>query len=246
MDEIHQDLSGFMPILFISEALGIIAIVLMFIWIDVYRGGFAWEDDPSYEFNVHPLLMTFGLVFLYGNGILIYRIFRDGKKINAKIGHAVIMVLALLSAVVALKAVFDSHNLVDPPTNNLYTLHSWVGISTVALFAFQWIAGLVTFLFPGLTYGIKTSYLPVHVFFGILIFALSCASCLSGLTEKLLWANSDYSDYDNEGILANILGVCIVLFGSLVAFLATNANYRRLDKSEEQLLLGERSPSMHP
>ena len=70
-------------------------------------------------------------------GILIYRIFRDGKKINAKIGHAVIMVLALLSAVVALKAVFDSHNLVDPPTNNLYTLHSWVGISTVALFAFQ-------------------------------------------------------------------------------------------------------------
>lgn len=70
-------------------------------------------------------------------GILLYRIFRDGKKINAKIGHAVIMVLALLSAVIALKAVFDSHNLVDPPTNNLYTLHSWVGICTVALFAFQ-------------------------------------------------------------------------------------------------------------
>ena len=138
---------------------------MMFIWMDVYRGGFAWESDPSTEFNIHPLLMTFGLVFLYGNGkttvdtryfninintdmyskyfimyligILIYRIFRDGKKVNAKIGHAVIMILALLSAVVALKAVFDSHNLVDPPTNNLYTLHSWVGICTVALFSFQ-------------------------------------------------------------------------------------------------------------
>ena len=160
---------------------------------------------------------------MYLIGILIYRIFRDGKKVNAKIGHAVIMILALLSAVVALKAVFDSHNLVDPPTNNLYTLHSWVGICTVALFSFQvancglllyqslsfinldfihplivinilsnlqWLAGLVTFLFPGLTYGIKKSYLPVHIYFGILIFALSVASCLSGMTEKLLWANT--------------------------------------------------------
>ena len=41
---------------------------MMFIWMDVYRGGFAWESDPSTEFNIHPLLMTFGLVFLYGNG----------------------------------------------------------------------------------------------------------------------------------------------------------------------------------
>ena len=47
------------------------------------------------------------------------------------------MIVALLSAVIALIAVFDSHNLVDPPTANLYTIHSWVGISAVALFAFQ-------------------------------------------------------------------------------------------------------------
>ena len=44
----------------------------MFIWMSVYRGGFAWREDPSIEFNLHPILMTFGLVFLYGNG-KIYR-----------------------------------------------------------------------------------------------------------------------------------------------------------------------------
>ena len=70
-------------------------------------------------------------------GILIYRIFRDQRKRNLKIAHAIIMIVALLSAVIALIAVFDSHNLVDPPTANLYTIHSWIGISAVALFAFQ-------------------------------------------------------------------------------------------------------------
>ena len=70
-------------------------------------------------------------------GILIYRIFRDQRKRTVKIAHAIIMIVALLSAVIALIAVFDSHNLVDPPTANLYTIHSWVGISAVALFAFQ-------------------------------------------------------------------------------------------------------------
>jgi len=238
MGEVEQDLSGFIPIVIVSEALGIAAVVLIFIWMSVYRGGFAWREDPSIEFNLHPILMTFGLVFLYGNGILIYRIFRDQRKRNLKLAHAIIMIVALLSAVIALIAVFDSHNLVDPPTANLYTIHSWVGISAVALFAFQWLAGCVTFLFPGLTINIKSTYMPLHIFFGFLIFALSCASCISGMTEKLLWAVSDYSEYSVEGILANITGVCIVLFGSLIAYSGTNSSYRRIEQPEEGSLLG--------
>ena len=33
-----------------------------------YRHGFTWRDNPKLEFNWHPLLMTIGLIFLYGNG----------------------------------------------------------------------------------------------------------------------------------------------------------------------------------
>ena len=54
---------------FQKQVTGIAAVVLMGIWMIHYRKGFAWQDDPSHEFNWHPFLMTIGLVFLYGNGI---------------------------------------------------------------------------------------------------------------------------------------------------------------------------------
>lgn len=35
-------------------------------WLGMYRGGIAWES--ALQFNVHPLCMIIGLVFLQGDG----------------------------------------------------------------------------------------------------------------------------------------------------------------------------------
>ena len=58
-----------------------------------------------------------------------------GDKLPWKLAHAGAMLLALVLAVVGLCAVFQNHatNHIPP----LYSLHSWVGICSVFLFATQ-------------------------------------------------------------------------------------------------------------
>lgn len=92
--------------------------------------------------------------------MLIYRLLRTTTKIHVKILHALIQVVVLVFASIALKAVFDSHNKKVPkPIPNMYSLHSWVGLSAVILFGLQWVFGFVSFLFPRLSDGIRRWYM---------------------------------------------------------------------------------------
>lgn len=43
-------------------------LTLCVIWWVKYHGGVAWTENPNLEFNWHPILMTLGLVFIYGQG----------------------------------------------------------------------------------------------------------------------------------------------------------------------------------
>ena len=55
--------------------------------------GFAWSSNPGLEFNYHPVLMTIGLIFLYAEAILIYRVLAKFPKRLVKMIHGVIQVL---------------------------------------------------------------------------------------------------------------------------------------------------------
>ncbi|XP_072753419.1 transmembrane ascorbate-dependent reductase CYB561 isoform X1 [Anoplolepis gracilipes] len=244
MDQIEESsqahsLEGFIPLLSLHEACGGLLILLVIIWTSYYRDGFSWKSNPQLEFNWHPLLMTVGLVFLYANAMLIYRTQRNVRKRRLKLTHAGMMLFIVLLTVIALVAVFDSHNLASPdPLPNMYTLHSWVGLTTVILFCCQWVAGCISFLFPGLQSPLRASYMPIHVYFGIAAFIGAIASCLLGLNEKAIFTLKDkYALFTGEGILMNCIGLLFILFGGLSVYLVTQERYRRLPRSEDDVLI---------
>lgn len=121
--------------------------------------GYSWSTDPDKQFHYHPTLMGMGPIFLYGEAILVYRVFRNEEKryfylknnskfriLNAltnicinlfrfsKLLHVVIHTLTMTFAIVALKAVWDSHDYHKNAKGeldllpNLYSIHSWIGI----------------------------------------------------------------------------------------------------------------------
>lgn len=70
--------------------------------------------------------------------ILAYRGFRHTRKINLKISHALGHIISFMLIIIALVAVFDSHNSAMPnPIPNMYSLHSWIGLGTVVLFSIE-------------------------------------------------------------------------------------------------------------
>ncbi|XP_064329036.1 transmembrane ascorbate-dependent reductase CYB561 isoform X3 [Phalacrocorax carbo] len=52
----------------VSQLLGLTLLATTGAWLGRYRGGVAW--DSPLQFNVHPLCMVLGMVFLQGDGII--------------------------------------------------------------------------------------------------------------------------------------------------------------------------------
>lgn len=215
----------FLPAFLTVQVPGLVAVILMLVWTLSYKGGFAWgAADPGHAFYWHPLLMTIGMIFLYGNGALIYRVFppaNPAMKMKLKMAHAATMMVVFILMVVALKAAFDSHDLKVPPIPNMYTMHSWVGLTAALLFTAQWLSGLCVFLFPVAGPKLRANLLPFHQYWGNAIFALVVCAALMGLTEKAIWSIKDYSSKQGEGVLVNVLGLMIIFFALGVSFLLT-------------------------
>lgn len=239
-DEVPPNLCYFSSIILLIQGLGLTAVILVAVWMGHFQGGFAWQENPNIEFNYHPVFMVIGFIFLYADAILAYRVFRNVQKLYVKIVHACIQIGALIFACVGLKAVFDSHNLKDPPIPNLYSLHSWIGIITVILFCLQWVCGFVSYLFPKLGVAARARYMPYHVFWGLFIFGMACAAALTGITEKAFIhfltdkAGFPYSNLPSEGVVVNCLGLSILTLAALVFYVMTRPEYKRPRAPEEE------------
>nr|CAH8847905.1 unnamed protein product [Trichobilharzia regenti] len=216
---------SFIALVVLSQVFGLLAVVLTGVWLGKYWGGFSWTN-ASTVFNYHPLFMVLGLVFLYGDAILVYRVFRAYRKLPIKIVHALLHMLAFLFGVLGIKAVFDFHNALTIP--NMYSLHSWLGITAIVVFGLQWVGGLIGFLVPQTPQSARSKLLPIHVTIGSFLYLLVIAVCISGITEKNFFSKA-YPSLRTAEVIGNILGITLVIFGGLVFYLVQHPNYRRID-----------------
>ena len=89
-----------------------------------------------------------------------------------------------------------------------YSLHSWCGLLTIILATAQWSLGLVTFLWPGLASHLRSFFLPIHIFVGLTIFIMACATALMGITEKAIFSLGD----QYKVLIAVILSLSYIMY----------------------------------
>ncbi|PWA29915.1 hypothetical protein CCH79_00018948, partial [Gambusia affinis] len=184
-----------------SQVLGLVSVVLTGVWMGHYRGGFAW-DGSAHEFNLHPLCMVLGLIFLHGD---VYRVFCNEAKKHVKLLHGFIHLLALIISIVGVVAVFDFHRAAKIP--DMYSLHSWCGMATLVFFCLQ----------------VNQREEREEIL---------NAECLLDASV----VRDAYSLFAPEGVLANMLGILLLLYGVLLVYLITREEYRRPPNPEEESL----------
>lgn len=109
------------------------------------------------------------------------------KRRDAKSSHASMWTLNIVFGTIGILAVFKSHN--DPISGyiaNMYSLHSWVGITVLSLYTIQYLVGM--FAFSGLCSARRRTSNPIsmeiHKFAGSYIHILATTTILLGIQEK--------------------------------------------------------------
>lgn len=228
---------GFSIIFAAAQVVGLIAVGLIAIWCSKYLGGFGWTDATQ-RFNWHPLLMTLGFVYAYGNGMMIYRVLHKEEKPKLKLIHGGINAFALFCALIAQIAVFSFHNEKGIP--NLYTLHSWIGLGVTIIFTGMLATGVIVFLLPGTPLYARAKVLPLHVFTGNVLLALIVVTVISGIKEKALfkflngaYKGPQYGSLPPEAMLLNFAGIAVVVFAILVGYITTQPQFKRQPLPQE-------------
>lgn len=174
----------------LAELLLFATIFLWLYWAYQHDDGLAWQSDRKQQFNTHAALMLFGFIFLSGQAMLIHRSFQCCSKIYTKILHTILFVLATSAISLGLILAYTAQENVGPnnkPIMHFYSLHAWCGLTTVALFVLQFVFGFVSFLIllccDQATSNYRAALLPIHKTFGLIIFSLAIATCLTGLLQ---------------------------------------------------------------
>ncbi|KAJ7415568.1 hypothetical protein WISP_77624 [Willisornis vidua] len=158
------------------------------------------------------------------------------SKLLMKFIHAGLNTIALILAIVSMVAVFEFHNAKNIP--NMYSLHSWIGLAAVVFYSLQLFLGFAVFLLPFAPVYLRAALMPIHISSGLTIFATVIATALMGITEKLIFSlkTPAYRESPPEATLVNCLGLLLVVFGSLILWMASRPHWKRPREENTKVL----------
>lgn len=222
----------------LAELLLFTVVLLWLYWAYQHDDGLAWQTDRKQQFNTHAALMLVGFIFLNGQAILIYRSFQCCNKVYTKILHTILFVFATAAISLALILAYTAQENVglnSKPIMHFYSLHAWIGLATVGLFALQFVFGFVSFLVllccDRATSNYRAALMPIHKTFGLIIFSLAIATCLTGLLQTARSRLSsklnktDYHELAEAGIVINLIGACLICLAILMPYIIRNLDH---------------------
>ncbi|KAK3001879.1 hypothetical protein RJ639_022308 [Escallonia herrerae] len=203
-----------LPVTIFAHLLVIAIATLLLVWLLHFQDGFAFKSkiNKGIIFNLHPLFMVIGFVLVAGEAIMAYKTVPATRKVQ-KVVHLILHLSALLAGIVGIYAVFKFHH--ELGIANMYTLHSWFGMSTICLFGLQWLLAFFSFWFPGAESSTRAKLAPWHIFLGIVIFLMAILSAETGLVERFIFLQLGRTQ---EALIVNFTGLLLFLFAVSVGF----------------------------
>ncbi|KAL0455133.1 UNVERIFIED_CONTAM: putative ascorbate-specific transmembrane electron transporter 1 [Sesamum latifolium] len=195
------------PFTMLAHLVALAVIALVLVWLLHFREGLAFRsDDKAKIFNVHPLLMLLGFVLISGEAIMAYKTVPTIRK-RQKLFHLLLHLIAFVAGVLGIYAVFKFHH--DLRFPHMYSLHSWLGMSTISLFGLQWLFSFFSFWYPRAQASTRARLAPWHAVFGLAIFFMAILSAETGLVEKFIFLGLHRSQ---EALILNFTGLLVLVF----------------------------------
>ncbi len=151
-----------------------------------FLGGLTFGE---YIFNWHPVLMTTGMSASALTALLSYRMIPLPKAATKWI-HGLMHGVAITCTCLGISAVFisnnnPSHNTGDTYYANLYSLHSFIGLTAALFYGVNFITGLYYYSTPLSIVPVydRKVFMPFHTFLGITAFFLASWALESGIME---------------------------------------------------------------
>ncbi|GLJ49045.1 hypothetical protein SUGI_1034620 [Cryptomeria japonica] len=171
------------PVILLVQVFGVTACVLVLYWCLHYGGGLAFSSsNKDHIFNLHPVMMFIGYIFLASQAILAFKIVPMKKDLH-KIVHLRLLWISTIMGALGMYPVFKVHH--ETNIDNMFNLHSWIGMGDVCLFGVQWVVGFITFFYPRASMRIRTSVVHWHLFFGLFLYAMAIVAAKMGFLDKL-------------------------------------------------------------